>query len=238
MSGKENLAAGNVDERNAPSEPGQNPPEPNGRRRAFTIFFAVLAVIGIGATLLWLHDRQFESTDDAFVEMHLGAVSPRIDGTIVKVYVENNQFVRTGGPLVDLDPRDNEVSLQQALAGLSQARSQVLAQQPNIPITRVESGVSVSTAEAGVASAQAALSAAQHDRDSAVAKLTEAEADNAKAQADLARYKILIASPKSARKGGSGDVGAMWGAQGGGGVGFRNPAGEARRAREAPCRSL
>ncbi|MGO8786365.1 MAG: 4Fe-4S binding protein, partial [Terriglobia bacterium] len=42
--------------------------------------------------------------------------------------------------------------------------------------------------------------------------------------------------PKSARKGGSGDVGAMWGAQGGGGVGFRNPAGGARRAREAPCR--
>jgi len=194
MSSKENPAAGDVNEKVAHSEPGQNPPEASGRRRAFTIFFAVLAVIGIGATLLWLHGRQFESTDDAFVEMHLGAVSPRIDGTILKVYVENNQFVRTGEPLVDLDPRDNEVALDQVLAGLSQARSQVLIQQPNIPITRVESGVSVSSAEAGVDSAQAVLAAAEHDRDSAVAKLTEAEANNARAQADLARYKILIAN--------------------------------------------
>ena len=44
--------------------------------------------------------------------------------------------------------------------------------------------------------------------------------------------------PKSARKGGSGDVGAILWAQRGGWVGFRNQDGEARRAREAPCRSL
>jgi len=192
MSSTENSGAGGVDQKGAPTQGEQSPPTSNGRRRAFTIFFIVLALIGLGAFLFWQHNRQFESTDDAFVEMHLGPVSPRIDGTIVKVYVENNQFVRAGDPLVDLDPRDNEVALEQALAGLSQARSQVLAQQPNIPITRVESGVSVLTAEAGVTGAQAGLAAAEHDRDSAVAKLTEAEADNAKAQADMARYKILI----------------------------------------------
>jgi membrane fusion protein (multidrug efflux system) len=194
MSSTENSAAGNVDQRVTEKELGLTPVRPGGRRRAFTIFFLVLAAIGVGAILLWLHDRQFETTDDAFVEMHLGSVSPRIDGTIVKVYVEDNQFVRAGDPLVDLDPRDNEVALQQAAAGLSQARSQVLAQQPNLPITRVESGVSVSTAEAGVTSAQAVLAAAEHDHDAAVAKLTEAEADNAKAQADLGRYKILNAN--------------------------------------------
>lgn len=193
MSTTENVAATKIAESGASAE-GKNSPNAAGRRRAFTIFFAVLAAIGIGGLLLWLHDRRFETTDDAFVEMHLGAVSARIDGTIVKVYVDNNQFVRAGDPLVDLDPRDNEVALEQAMANLSQARSQVLVQQPNIPITRVESGVSVSEAEAGVASAQAALSAAEHDRTSAQARLTEAEANNAKAQADLGRYKILIAS--------------------------------------------
>jgi membrane fusion protein (multidrug efflux system) len=194
MSSTENSGGGNVAQNGAPTQGAQSPPTSNGRRRAFTIFFIVLAVIGLGAFLLWLHNRQFESTDDAFVEMHLGPVSPRIDGTIVKVYVENNQFVRAGDPLVDLDPRENQVALELALAGLSQARSQVLAQQPNIPITRVESGVSVSTAEAGVTGARAALGAAEHDRDSAVAKLAEAEANNARAQSDLARYKILIAN--------------------------------------------
>lgn len=165
-----------------------------GRRRAFTIFFIILAVIAAGALLFWLHARRYQSTDDAFVEMHLGAVSPRIDGTIAKVHVENNQFVHAGDPLVDLDPRDNQVALDQTLAMLSQARSQVLAQQPNVPITRVESGVSVAAADAGVTSAEAALAAAEHDHSSALARLAEAEANSARAQSDLGRYKILIAS--------------------------------------------
>src|ERR1019366_4354967 len=199
MSSTENSGAGGVDQKGAPTQGEQSPPTSNGRRRAFTIFFIVLALIGLGAFLFWLHNRQFESTDDAFVEMHLGPVSPRIDGTIVKVYVENNQFVRAGDPLVDLAPRDNEVALEQALAGLSQARSQVLAQQPNVPITLGERGVSVLPAEAGVTGAQAGLAAAKHARHSAVAKLTEAEADNAKAQADLARYKILISNEEVSR---------------------------------------
>ncbi len=62
-----------------------------GRRRAFLIFFVVLLIIGAGALLYWLHERQFEDTDDAQVEMHLNPISARIDGTITKVYVEENQ---------------------------------------------------------------------------------------------------------------------------------------------------
>ncbi len=47
--------------------------ERSGRRRAFTIFFLVLLLAGAGIFFYWLHARQFESTDDAFVEMHLDA---------------------------------------------------------------------------------------------------------------------------------------------------------------------
>ena len=164
----------------------------NGRRRTFTIFFGVLAAIAIGGFLYWLYERQFESTDDAFVEMHLGPVSARIEGTVTKVYVENDQYVRAGDPLVDLDPRDNKIAMDQAAAALNQARSQVLAQQPNVPITKVESGTNVSNAEAEITNAQAVLASAEMDHQSALAHLAEAEANNTKAQADLGRYKILI----------------------------------------------
>ena len=177
-------------------EANQEPSQPsvvNGRRRAFTIFFIVLGVIALGAFLYWLYARQYETTDDAFVEMHLGPVSSRIEGTITKVYVENNQFVHAGDPLVDLDPRDNQAALDQSLAVLNQARSQVLAQRPNVLITKVENDTNVSAGEAGRANAQAALASAELDRQSAAARLSEAEANSAKAQADLARYKILIA---------------------------------------------
>ena len=164
-----------------------------GRRRAFTIFFIVLFIVGLSGFLYWLQIRRFESTDDAQVDAHLNPISARIDGTITKVYVDDNQMVKAGDPLVELDPSDYKVALDQALAQLVQARSMVVAQQPNVPITQVENTTNISTGVADVANAQAALAAAERDRDSAAAKVTESEANNARAQADLARYKLLIA---------------------------------------------
>jgi membrane fusion protein (multidrug efflux system) len=174
-------------------QPATPPQKPAGRGRAFLIFFAVLLLVGGGLFIYWLHARQLESTDDAFVEMHLDPISARVDGTVMKVYVDDNHVVHAGDSLVDLDPRDFQVAEAQAKAALSQARSQVTAQQPNIPITHEETSASVASAEANVADAKAAVSAAEHDRDTAAARLAEAEANQAKAESDLARYKILIA---------------------------------------------
>ena len=191
MSTTENLAAPGPAAARTQSPP---PTAPRGRKRAFLIFFLVLLAAATAGLFYWLHTRDFESTDDAQVEMHLDPISPRVDGTIVKVYVENNQSVKAGDPLVDLDPRDFQVALDQVTAALGQARSQVTAQQPNVPITQVESATNISTSEAELANSDAAVAAAQHDRDAAAARLAEAEANNSKAQSDLARYKILIAN--------------------------------------------
>ncbi len=172
---------------------GQTAGKKRGRRKAFIIFFGVLLVLAAAGFLFWLHARQFESTDDAEVDAHLNPISARIDGTITKVYVDDNQSVKTGDPLIDLDPRDYQAALDQALAQLAQARSLVIAQQPNVPITEVENATNITAAEADVANADAALAVAERDRDADAAKLSEAEANNGRAQADLARYQILIA---------------------------------------------
>jgi membrane fusion protein (multidrug efflux system) len=174
-----------------PARPEKSPVT-RGRGRAFAIFFAVLLVAALAGLFYWLHARQFESTDDAQIEAHLNPISARIDGTITHVYVENNQAVRTGDPLVDLDPRDYQVAIDQALAQLAQARSMVIAQEPNVPITQVENSTNISSGEADVANAKAALAAAERDREAAAAKLAESEANNGRAQADLERYKLLI----------------------------------------------
>ena len=171
----------------------EKPPVTRGRGRAFLIFFIVLGAIALGGLLFWLHARQFETTDDAQIGAHLNAISARIEGTIVRVYVEDNQIVKPGDPLVDLDPHDYQIALDQALAQLAQARSMVFAQQPNVPLTTVENAGSISSGEAEVAGAQAALAAARRDHESLAAKLVQAQANDAKAQADLSRYKQLIA---------------------------------------------
>jgi membrane fusion protein, multidrug efflux system len=167
-------------------------PVTKGRSRAFLIFFLFLLIAAGAGLYYWLQSRNFESTDDAQVEAHLNSISSRVDGTIIAVYTDNNHFVKAGDPLVDLDPSDLQVALDQARAQLAQARSQVTALRPNVPITQVETSTNITGAEADVANAAAAVGVAERDRESAAARLTEAQANAAKAQADLARYSMLI----------------------------------------------
>ena len=168
------------------------PPVTRGRGRAFLIFFLVLLIAGGVGVYYWLQSRQFETTDDAQVDAHLNAVSSRVDGAIIHVYVDDNQIVKAGDPLVDLDPRDFQVAIDQSRAQVAQARSQVTALQPNVPITQTESSTNISGAEADVATAEAAIGVAERDRETAAARLAEAEANAAKWKADLARYTLLI----------------------------------------------
>jgi membrane fusion protein (multidrug efflux system) len=176
----------------SPAAPQAEPPANRGRGRAFIIFFLVLLIAAGVGVYFWLQSRQFESTDDAEVEAHLNSISSRVDGAITRVYVDNNQLVKAGDPLVDLDPRDFQVALDQTRAQLAQARSQVIAQRPNVPITVVENSTNITGAEADVANAEAVVGVAERDRESAAARLAEAQANAAKARADLARYTLLI----------------------------------------------
>ena len=119
------------------------------------------------------------------------------------MYVENNQIVHAGDPLVDFDPRDFQVALDQSQAALNQARSQVTAQQPNIPITQVENTANISTSEAGVTTAQAVLAAAEHDRPDTSRRTSfrsGSEQRQSASEPDLARYKILIANEEVSRQ--------------------------------------
>ncbi len=65
-----------------------------------------LVVLVVGATLLLNYLNSYESTDDAEVDGHLNIIAPRVAGTITGVYVEDNQFVKAGEVLVDLDQTD------------------------------------------------------------------------------------------------------------------------------------
>ncbi len=176
----------------SPTAPNPAPPVTRGRGRAFIIFFLFLAVAAGVGIYFWLQSRQFESTDDAEVEAHLNSISSRVDGAITQVYVDDNRMVKAGDPLVDLDPRDFQVAVDQARAQLAQAASQVTAQRPNVPITQTENISNITGAEADVANAEAAVGVAERDRESAVARLAEAQANAAKARSDLARYTLLI----------------------------------------------
>jgi membrane fusion protein (multidrug efflux system) len=173
-------------------EAEKKPIDPATKRRRILIGIVVGVVVLIAGIAWWLHSRTYEDTDDAQIDGHLNPIASRVAGTVKAVYVENDQPVKAGMPLVDLDPRDYEVQVEQARAQYQQALAQVAAQSPNVPITQTSNRSAVDTDSSTVVNAEAAVASAQYDYDSNVAKLRQAEANNRKSQSDLVRYKELV----------------------------------------------
>ena len=171
-----------------------------GLRRINRSIVAIALVVLVGVGLGWyLYSRQFEETDDAQVDGHLNPIAARVDGTIRSVYVDDNAVVGSGQILIELDPADNQVALDQARAQFDQATAQLGASHPNLPITQISNHADVISQKAQVTNAEAALSAAQHDFDAALARLKEAEATNERDQASFHRYQILYEKKEVSR---------------------------------------
>jgi membrane fusion protein (multidrug efflux system) len=182
-----------------PERAQQQPMQPRKRRRALLIVAIIGVLLAVGGYLYYQYAQTYESTDDAQVDAHLNGVSSRIQGTVIAVNVDENQFVTEGQVLAKIDPRDYQVAKAQAEAQLSQSQADIAAEHPNVPITETTTETDISAAQAQVDTQLAALAAAEQDTAAARQRLTqseaqlrEAEANNAKAQADLERYRALV----------------------------------------------
>jgi membrane fusion protein, multidrug efflux system len=180
--------------------PAAQQPSPAPKRRGAMLIVAIIGVLlAVGGYMFYQYAQTYESTDDAMVDAHLNGVSSRIQGTVVAVNAEENQFVSAGEVLAKIDPRDYQVAAAQAQAQLSQSQANIAAEHPNIPITATTNETNISTGQAQVETQLASLAAAEQDTaaarqrlSQAEAQLREAEANNAKAQADLERYRALV----------------------------------------------
>jgi membrane fusion protein (multidrug efflux system) len=175
------------------------PPTPSHARSFFRdrpgarIFLVVvLLVLLVGAWFAWSYFSSYESTDDAEVDGHLMPVSARISGYVAKVNVDDNQYVNSGDTLVEIDPRDFQVALDQARAAAADAKATAQSVNINVPVTSINTTNQVSSSEADVDNAQAGIAAAQQQLDAAQAQLAQAQANDVKAQNDLVRYKQLV----------------------------------------------
>jgi membrane fusion protein (multidrug efflux system) len=134
----------------------------------------------------------WESTDDAQIDGYVNPISSRVAGYITKVYVEDNQYVKAGTLLAQIDPTDYQVALGSAQATLANDRATADASQVNVPITSVNAVSQITSAQADVDNSRAAISGSEKQLAAARATLLQAEANNAKAQDDVKRYKQLV----------------------------------------------
>ena len=150
---------------------GAHPHRPQNRHR---VLLSVAVAVGLAAvffgTRYWLYARDHEDTDDAFIDTHIVMISSKVDGQALKVSVDDNQQVKQGDPLVDIDPADYQVKLGQARAAVTAAEAEA----------RKAAGDAASAKELY---AKDRISRQSYDH-------AVAEADAAKGQAELARKKL------------------------------------------------
>ena len=157
--------------------------QPRSRRRG--IIVVVVVILALVAAGIWWRSTFSESTDDAQVNGHLIQVSARVAGQVAKVYVDENQVVKAGDVIAELDPSDYKVAVENAEAALASAEANAAAANVNVPITTVNTGSNLNAADANVSGSHAAVEQAEQ-------QLEAAKANNIKAQADLERYRPLV----------------------------------------------
>jgi membrane fusion protein (multidrug efflux system) len=190
----EQTSGGTEVNQRASSSGGGRAPAANGKAKAKRkrILIAAVAIVAVATFVLWRHYAGWVSTDDAQIEAHLYPLSARVSGHVVKVMVDNTDYVNKGQVLVQLDPEDFRVAVDQAKSQLADARAAATVAAVGIPIASIETQSQVNAAQAQVESAQAGIAAAERQFEAAEARLREAEANDVKAQADKHRYGELV----------------------------------------------
>jgi membrane fusion protein, multidrug efflux system len=161
---------------NAPQTPTAAAPATNPRRKkALTALASVVVLAGLGWTAYeWLVASHYESTDNAYVQGNVIQITPQIGGTVQAILADDTDFVKAGQPLVQLDPADARVALDQAEAQLAQTVRQVRTLYANN----------------GSLAAQIALRDADVQR--AQTEIGRAQSEVARANDDLNRRQALV----------------------------------------------
>jgi membrane fusion protein (multidrug efflux system) len=167
------------------------PAKPARKRKPFVILgvVALVALIVVGGYTLMTMGR--ESTDDGQVAADIVPVSARVSAAVSKVHVQENQTVKRGELLIELDPADTQARLQQAEAELATATAQAQAADAQVEIVEATSKGGLATARAALTGSTAGVGSADAQLASARAAAARADADLKKAEIDLKRAQTL-----------------------------------------------
>jgi len=199
-SGEEKLAsadAGEADKKEN-EERSAKPAKPFYQRPLLMAGLLVATVVIVaGGIGWWLYARQFESTDDAFIDGYTVQLAPKISGYVEKLLVQDNQFVHKGDLLLQIDPRDYEVALADADAAEASAEGAVAQAKAHVDATVAEAAAD----EAQVLAAKATAKNAQQDleRNASLTprSVSQQTLDSSSATASSTRAQELAARAKA-----------------------------------------
>jgi len=167
------------------------PPRPRVSLGSIMVVVIALAVIIATERYYVRFIEPYETTDDAFIESYVTFVSPRVSGPVVKLLVKDNQRVKAGEVLLEIDPRDYQTLLDQAKA--DQQKAAVVAAQAIAERAKTDFGRYESVESQAVSRSQLDLAKAQAGSAGAEVEVAGNQAKAAIAQVDLDRANVATA---------------------------------------------
>ena len=186
-----------------------SPPNKNDdatKRRHRLLAAGVALVVALAAGIYYFEFvAPFETTDDAFIEAHVPAIAPQISGRVAQLLVEDNQEVKQGDLLAEIDPRDYESKLSQAQANLAAARSQLAQAKAQFAVDQAkaeEEHANLAAVESQAAYAETNLARLQAIGDDGVSQnqidVAETQLHSNTADVQVALSKISAAEAQAA----------------------------------------
>ncbi|MFL6696681.1 MAG: HlyD family secretion protein [Vitreoscilla sp.] len=204
---------GKPDDKDAKNDDTEDKKEDDGKpplwKRPLFVLIAIVVVVGliVVGTIFLIDSRHHESTDDAFIDGNASQIAAQAAGRVSHLYVNDNQLVHRGDPLVDIDTTDIQARVDQAKAGVLTAQSQVqqaLAQVEGQKANAAQAAATARQAEAEYTNAQQnlarfkgvdpdAVSRQQYDQAVAQARAAKARLDAAHATEGTAQAQVRAA---------------------------------------------
>lgn len=176
------------------------PSEQFARKRNKTPFYIAGGVLLIAATVgffYWLYARQFEYTDDAFIDGEIVQISPKISAYVDKVLVKENQFVKKGELLIELNSDDLRAKLEFAQSQLRSAEGRRTRAQAQTDLTRVSANATQIQARSNVQTARNFVAQSGSTAEARRAEIRQAESAVKTARANLAKARSQIPQAES-----------------------------------------
>jgi membrane fusion protein (multidrug efflux system) len=161
------------------------------KRRALMIIGGVAAVVILGVLLYLLITAGKETTDDAQIDADVVPLAPHVGGQVVAVPVSENQVVKKGEVIFQIDDRDYQARLSQAQAELESVRAQAQAADAQVSVAEAAARGSLSQAEANLIGSNRSVSSTRAQLEQARATLVSRQADLKLAQANIERAREL-----------------------------------------------
>jgi membrane fusion protein, multidrug efflux system len=165
------------------------------RRRRAKKAYLILGAAAVVVAGAWFGHRWLtkgkQATDDAQVDADVVPVASRVGGVVQAARVHDNQLVKAGDVLFELDPADLDVEVARADAELEAAHAQQAAADAQVGVVQLSSAGGLSSARAALTGAGASVRSATDAMRAADAAVARAKADLATADSDLARTKEL-----------------------------------------------